>query len=115
MVANSPEQNWGGTHRTGWCNGKESVCQCRRYKRLRFNPWVGKFLGGRNGSLLFSYQERPGLNAWNVLWDREGMGCAPLLWSRGWGPHPKGATPGLIIRWRKQALPGSQGGVVSLD
>lgn len=68
-----------------------------------------------NGSLLFSYQERPDPNAWNVLRDREGMGCAPLLWSSGWGPHPKGAIPGLIIRWRKQALPGSQGGVVSLD
>ena len=25
-----------------WHNGKESVCQCRRCKRCRFNPWVGK-------------------------------------------------------------------------
>ena len=25
-----------------WCSGKESACQCRRRKRLRFNPWVGK-------------------------------------------------------------------------
>ena len=22
--------------------GKESICQCRRRKRCRFNPWVGK-------------------------------------------------------------------------
>ena len=22
--------------------GKESTCQCRRHKRCRFNPWVGK-------------------------------------------------------------------------
>ena len=23
-------------------SGKEPTCQCRRHKRLRFNPWVGK-------------------------------------------------------------------------
>ena len=23
-------------------SGKELVCQCRRHKKLRFNPWVGK-------------------------------------------------------------------------
>ena len=25
-----------------WCSGKESSCQCRRHKRLWFDPWVGK-------------------------------------------------------------------------
>ena len=25
-----------------WCYGKESACQCRRCKRYRFDPWVGK-------------------------------------------------------------------------
>ena len=30
-----------------WCSGKESVCQCRRCKRLRFYPWVGKILWRR--------------------------------------------------------------------
>ena len=25
-----------------WLSGKESACQCRRHKRRRFNPWVGK-------------------------------------------------------------------------
>ena len=25
-----------------WHSGKESACQCRRYKRLGFDPWVGK-------------------------------------------------------------------------
>ena len=25
-----------------WLSGKESVCQCRRGKRCRFNPWVRK-------------------------------------------------------------------------
>ena len=48
----------GGSQREGevcqWCPiilkmasqvvliGKESACQCRRHKRFRFNPWVGK-------------------------------------------------------------------------
>ena len=26
----------------GDASGKESICQCRRLKRLEFNPWVGK-------------------------------------------------------------------------
>ena len=25
-----------------WLNGKESTCQCRRYRRHRFDPWVGE-------------------------------------------------------------------------
>ena len=25
-----------------WLSGEESACQCRRSKRRRFNPWVGK-------------------------------------------------------------------------
>ena len=27
-----------------WYSGKESACHCRRCKRHRFNPWVGKVL-----------------------------------------------------------------------
>ena len=26
----------------GGTNGKEPTCQCRRHKRLEFDPWVGK-------------------------------------------------------------------------
>ena len=26
----------------GWCSGKESAYQCRRHKRCKFDPWVGK-------------------------------------------------------------------------
>jgi len=25
-----------------WYSGKEFACQCRRHKRWRFDPWVGK-------------------------------------------------------------------------
>ena len=31
----------------GGDSGKEPTCQCRRYKRCRFNPWVGKIPGRR--------------------------------------------------------------------
>ena len=31
----------------GWCHVKESACHCRRYKRHRFDPWVGKILWNR--------------------------------------------------------------------
>ena len=26
-----------------WLSGKESTCQCKRYKRCRFDPWRGKW------------------------------------------------------------------------
>ena len=33
---------WNEGEKLGVANGKESVCQCRRCKRPRFDPWVGK-------------------------------------------------------------------------
>ena len=38
-----------GLHR--YCSGKESARQCRRHKRPRFNPWVGKIPWGRKWQL----------------------------------------------------------------
>ena len=36
----SPGLSW-----TSWLpSGKESTCQCRRHRRLGFDPWVGKTL-----------------------------------------------------------------------
>ena len=32
--------------------GKEPSCQCRKYKRLGFNPWVGEIPGGEHGNPL---------------------------------------------------------------
>ena len=31
----------------GGTSGKEITCQCRRHKRLGFDPWVGKILWRR--------------------------------------------------------------------
>ena len=33
----------------GGAGSKESVCQCKRHKRCRFNPWVGKIPWKRAG------------------------------------------------------------------
>ena len=30
-----------------WLSGKESACQCRRRRRYRFDPWVGKIVWRR--------------------------------------------------------------------
>ena len=41
-------------------SGKEPVCQCRRQKRLEFDPWVGKSPGGGYGNpLQYSCLENP--------------------------------------------------------
>ena len=34
-----------------WCSGKEFTFRCRRHKRLRFDPWVGKITWSRKGQL----------------------------------------------------------------
>ena len=35
-----------------WLSGKESACHCRRHRRCRFNPWVGRSPGEGNGNPL---------------------------------------------------------------
>ena len=35
-----------------WHSGKESVCQCRRPKRLKFDPWIGRSPRGGNDNPL---------------------------------------------------------------
>ena len=42
-----------------WLSGKEPTCQ---YRRLRFNPWVGKILWGRRHSSIL---------AWEIPWTQE--------------------------------------------
>ena len=49
-----------------WLNGKESTFQCRRGKRHKFDPRLGRSLGVGNGNpLLYSCLESPmGKEAW---------------------------------------------------
>ena len=52
-------------------SGKEPTCQCRRYKRLVFNPWVGKipWRRVRQPTLVFL--------PWRIPWKEEpgGLQC----------------------------------------
>ena len=34
-----------------WLSGEESTCQCRRHKRCKFDPWVGKIPWNREWQL----------------------------------------------------------------
>ena len=53
----------------GGTSGKEPACQCRRCKRCRFDPWVGKIPWGGNGNpLQYSCLENPvGRGAWQAI------------------------------------------------
>ena len=55
-----------------WHSGKESPCQCRRHRRPRFNPWVGKI-------------------PWSTKWQ-------PLQYSCLENPMDRGAT-GATVHW----------------
>ena len=54
----------------GGTSNKEPTCQCRRHKRLRFNPWVGKF---------------PWRRAW-LQWIHSSI----LVWRISWTEEPGG-------------------------
>ena len=44
----------------GGATGKEPTGQCRRHKRHRFDPWVGKIsAGGHGNTLQYSCLENP--------------------------------------------------------
>ena len=56
FAKNMLHDSWKPSHTTSrlprWCSGKESPCQCRRHRRCRFNPWVGKISWRTNGNTL---------------------------------------------------------------
>ena len=49
----------------GDASGKEPACQCRRRKRYRFDPWVGKIPRRR------AWQPIPVFFAWRIPWTEE--------------------------------------------
>ena len=82
----------------GGISGQEPPCQCRRYKRCRFDPWVGKIfwriweiswrhwsLGSPAGPGINSLVIGPGeVRLQDALWDRSGM---PRFVGSGDGAH----------------------------
>ena len=55
-----------------WCSGKEYACRCRRPRRWRFSPWVGKIPWRRK------WQPTP-VSLWKIHRQRSLAGYSP--WS----------------------------------
>ena len=64
----------------GWLSGKEPTCQCRRLKRRRFHPWVGKIPWRR------TWQPTP------VFLPRKSSGQRSLVGYSPWGGKESDAT-----------------------
>ena len=55
-----------------WHSGKESVCQCRRYRRRSFNPWVGKIPWSRK------WHSHSSILAWKIPWTEDPGGLQSM-------------------------------------
>ena len=53
-----------------WLSGKESSCQCRKYKRLRFNPWLDP--------LEKEMATHSSILAWKIPWSEEPGGLQSM-------------------------------------
>ena len=67
-------QNWSPPR---WHSGKESAGQCRRCKRCRFDPWVGKI------SLEEEMATHSSILAWKISWTEELGGLQSMGSQRG--------------------------------
>ena len=54
----------------GGGSGKEPACQCRRHKRYRLEPWVGRSPGGMQAT-------HSGILAWRISWTQKPVGYSP--------------------------------------
>ena len=54
----------------GGGSGKEPACQCRRRKRYRLEPWVGRSPGGMQAT-------HSGILAWRISWTQKPVGYSP--------------------------------------
>ena len=78
-----------------WLSGKESACQCRRHRRDRFNPWVGKI---------------PLRGKWQptvVLWPEKFYGQRSLAGYNPWGCKESDMTEHActLLKDQSRALP----------
>ena len=66
----------------GGTSGKEPACQCRRCKRHRFDPWVGKIPWRRKWqpTPVFLIGESHGRGTWQATVHRITPSQAPLRW-----------------------------------
>ena len=77
----------------GGASGKEPTCQCRKFKRCRFHPWVGKIPWRR------AWQPTP------VLLPREAHGQRSLAGSSPWGHKELNTTVEVLVEELYVSLP----------
>ena len=81
-----------------WLSDKESACQCKRLRRHRFDPWIGKIPGG--GNKAHGQRSLVGYS----LWDHKSVGhnwatkqqqprLRLMLALMSWWRHPHTAPP----------------------
>ena len=70
----------------GGTSSKELACQCRRHKKCRFDPWVGKIPWRRNGNpFQYSCLENPmDRGAWRATVHRVAKSQTWLKWLSTW-------------------------------
>ena len=89
-------------------SGKESICPCRRCKRLGFDPWVGKISWGRKWQPTpvflpgksHGHRSRASYSSWTRAFSRV---WAQYLWHTGL-PEP------VSLRWHMDSEPLDQQG-----
>ena len=70
LCSDSPRKD--GWRLPKWLSGKEAACQCRRYKRHGFDPWVGK-IPWRRGMATYS-----SILVWRIPWTEEPGGLQSM-------------------------------------
>ena len=85
----APEGAWVMRRFPGGASGKEPACQCRRHKRCRFDPWVGKI---------------PWRKAWQptpVFLPGESHGRRSLVGYSPWGRTESDTTERLHLTYQR--------------
>ena len=80
-----------------WLSGKEPASQCRRFRRLEFDPWVKKILWRRKWqpTHILAGKNPMDREAWqSVGWQKAGHDWATK--------HSKMVNKAVIKRWRKR-------------
>ena len=80
---------------TGGASGKEPTCQCRRYKKSRFDPWVRKI------PLEEAMANHSSILAWRIPWTEEPGGLQSIESQRvrhDWNDHTGKYVPGKMLK-----------------
>ena len=75
----------------GGASGKEPACQCRKYKRCKFDPWVGRSPRGGIKRLPAMQKTQARSLSWEDPLEKEmATHCSILIWRIPWTEEPGG-------------------------